>query len=213
MKAEIIDYIARNRVSSTEVADALYKTGAIPGVTPINRGQFKVGNVFWAFACEGTNWHVHEQISDVDVDDIVFIEVFDCGDRAIFGDLVSKYLLLYRQAKAIVVTGRVRDAHRLIKENWPIWCAGFNPIGCVNENRAVTISSDVLSEHRERYNGSIAVCDDSGVVIIPKDKHDKEFLDRLHLMEQQEDQWYECIDRKKWNTFDTVCLKRYLEEK
>lgn len=212
MKTEIIDYIASNRVSSTEVADALYKTGAIPGVSAINRQHFKVGNVFWVFACDGTNWHVHEQIRHVARGDIVFIDVFNCGDRAIFGDLASKYLLLYRHAKAIVVTGYVRDVHRLIKENWPIWCLGFTPIGCVNENLAISIPPDALAERREQYHGAIAVCDDSGVVIIPKEKHTREFLDRLHFMEQQEDTWYECIDRKKWDTFDTICLKKYLEQ-
>ncbi len=32
MKEKIIDYIRKNRVSSTEVADALGKTGAVDGV-------------------------------------------------------------------------------------------------------------------------------------------------------------------------------------
>jgi regulator of RNase E activity RraA len=210
MKMQIIDYIARNRVSSTEVADALGKTGAIPGVTAINQRHFRVGNVFWAYAWGGTNWHVHEQIQRAGQDDVVFIEVFDCGDKAIFGDLMAKYILLYRQARAIVVTGNVRDAHRLIKENWPIWCQGFNPIGCVNEDRAVSLDSALLEEHRRLYMGAVAVCDDTGVVIIPKDMHNQAFLERLHLIEEQEDQWYECIDRKKWSTFNTVCLKKYL---
>ena len=38
----------------------------------------------------------------------------------------------------------------------------------------------------------------------------KEFHGRLEFIEQQEDIWYECIDRKKWTTYETVCLKNYL---
>jgi regulator of RNase E activity RraA len=212
MRDKIIDYIDRNRVSSTEVADALGKTGAVPGVVAVNRRHFKVGKVFWAYAFGGTNWHVHEQIQSAGEGDVVFIEAFDCGDKAIFGDLVSKYLLLYKQASAIVVTGMIRDVHRLVKENWPIWSCGFNPVGCVNENRPVAVDPEVLEDRRRRYSGAVAVCDDTGVVVIPCARLTEEFLDRLHFLEEQEDLWYECIDRKKWSTFDAVCLKKYLEQ-
>ncbi|MNU05326.1 hypothetical protein D3C72_2500850 [compost metagenome] len=65
---------------------------------------------------------------------------------------------------------------------------------------------------KEIFDGSIAVCDDTGVVIIPKDKHNDEFIERLEFIEEQEDIWFDCIDRKKWSTFDTVCLKKYKTE-
>ena len=164
MKNAIIDYIRRNRVSTTEVADALGKTGVVPGVRAINRGHFRVGSVFWAYAFGETNWHVHEQVQQVQEGDVVLVENFDCGERAIFGDLVSKYLLLYRMAAALVVKGTLRDAHRLVKENWPIWCSGFNPVGCFNTPLDVTIPEEVIADHRARFDGAIAVCDDTGVV-------------------------------------------------
>ncbi|MBR1731871.1 MAG: RraA family protein, partial [Ruminococcus sp.] len=62
---KIIDFIKKNRVSTTEVADALGKTGAVQGVKPINRGHFKVGVVKWVYACDESNWTVHEQIKDI----------------------------------------------------------------------------------------------------------------------------------------------------
>lgn len=209
-KERIIDYIRRNRVSSTEVADCLDKSGAVKNVRAINHGHFKVGNVFWAYAHGETNWDVHERLQQVQEADIVFIEVFDCNDRAIFGDLVSKFLILYRQAAAIVVSGNLRDAHRLLKENWPIWCTGFNPEGCFNTKVEPDLDSAIIADRQERYHGAIAVCDDTGVVIISKEHYTEEFYNKLEFIEQQEDIWYECIDRKKWTTYDTVCLKKYL---
>jgi len=211
-KERIIKYIMKNRVSSTEVADCLDKSGAVPRVRSICPGHFKVGNVFWAYAYGQSNWDVHEQVQHVQEGDVVFVEVFDCEDRAIFGDLVSKYLILYCQASAIVVTGNLRDAHRLVKENWPIWCTGFNPEGCFNVKVDRPFDPALLKERLARYHGAIAVCDDTGVVIIPKEHHTEEFHGKLEFIEQQEDIWYECIDRKKWSTFDTVCLKKYLTE-
>lgn len=211
MKNQIVDYIRRNRVSTTEVADCLGKTGALPNVRSVNSGHFAVGNVFWAYAYGETNWHFHEQIQRVNEGDIVFTEAFECGDRAIYGDIVSKYLLLYRQAQALVTTAKLRDAPRLIKENWPVWCAGFNPIGCFNSPLDRDVDAVIKIENTERYHGSIAVCDDTGVVIIPKDHHNQEFLNKLEFIEEQEDVWYECIDRKKWSTYETICLRRYQE--
>jgi len=210
MKNRIIDYIRRNRVSTTEVADCMEKTGAIPNARAINRGHFCVGKVFWAFAYGETNWHVHEQVQSVEEGDIVLVEPFECGDRAVFGDLVAKYLLLYKQARAIVVMGKLRDAHTLLKENWPIWCDGFTPVGCFNRNVEVQIDPRLLAEHRQLYHGSVAICDDAGVVVVPNEWHNQEFLEKLAWIEGQEDIWYDCIDRRKWSTFETVCLKNYL---
>lgn len=212
MKSQIVDYIQRNRVSTTEIADALGKKGAISNVYPLNNRKFCVGNVFWVYANLESNWDVHEQFQNISDGDIVLIEPFDCGERAIFGDIVAKYGILYKGAKALVVKGKLRDAHRLIKEDWPIWLQGVSPVGCFNTKPNKDIDEAIKRQRREEFDGAIAVCDDSGVVIISKEYHTKDFLDKLEFIEEQEDIWYDCIDRKKWSTFDTICLKKYLEK-
>lgn len=209
----IIDYIRKNRVSTTEVADALGKTGAIEGVNPTNRGHFKVGIIKWIYACDESNWTVHEQIKDIGENMIVFVDAFDCANRAIFGELVSKYLLLYRQNEAIVVRGNMRDAAALIRNNWPIWCEGFNPVGCFNKQPVNLPTSDMLEEYREKYDGAIAVCDDCGVVVIPKTSITDSFFEKLQNIENQEDIWFDRLDYYKENTFDIVCEKKYLSDK
>ena len=50
------------------------------------------------------------------------------------------------------------------------------------------------------------------MVVIPKTQITEEFYDKLVAIELQEDIWYDCIDRKKWSTFKTICLKDYLKE-
>jgi regulator of RNase E activity RraA len=209
----IIDKIRRNRISSTEVTDCLEKTGALPRIVALNRGHHRVGRVFWTYAHNESNWGVHEQVRNAPERSIVVTEAFDCGERAVYGNLVAKFLLLYRQVSALVVCGYLRDAPHLIKENWPIWMEGLTPVGCFNREIAQPLDAALLAERRGRYDGAIAVCDDTGAVIIPKDAVNEDFLTRLEWIEEQEDVWFECIDRRKWDTFDTVCLKRYLNEK
>lgn len=208
IKQQIISYIKRNRVSTTEIADCLGKKGAIKNVSAINRTLFKVGTVCWVYAKDESNWTVHEQIRRCKENEIVFIEPFNCGNRAIIGELVSKYLLLYKQAAAIVVMGKVRDAHKLIKENYAIWSEGFNPEGCFN-TQIEELDKEIYNKKMFTYNGSIAVCDDCGVVVIPQELHTNEFLKKLEDIETQEDIWFDCLDRRKMDTYDIVCLGKY----
>ena len=126
-------------------------------------------------------------------------------------ELVSKFILLYRGAQAIVMLGNARDANDLIKQNYSVWCEGFNPVGCFN--RDVPLTEEIKAEvHRKQalYDGAVAVCDDTGVVIIPKNQLTDDFLGKLHHIEAQEDIWFDCVDHRKWDTYDTVCLKKYL---
>lgn len=210
MISKVVKFIEENRISSTEVADVLGKMGLFDSASILNKGHYKVGEVVLIYAINNSNYEVHRQLAEKDITDkILLIYNVNC-DRAIFGDLVSKYVLLYKHAKAIVVNGKLRDAHTLIKENYPIWCEGVSPIGCVNYANGEDISVEKLIKLQDKYEGAIMVCDDSGVVLIPKDKINEKLLNGLRFIEYQEDIWFYCLDTLKMSTFDIVCNKRYL---
>ena len=213
VKQRIIEYIKRNRVSSTEVADCLGKTGAIEGVSAVNRGHFAVGPVRYVYAHSESNWSIHEQIREVRPGEVVVMDGIDVKGRALVGELVSKFILLYREAAAIVSLERLRDANDLIKNNYAVWCTGFTPVGCFNVKKPETDEiRRIVLERKARYDGALAVCDDTGVVIVAKESLNEDFYRRLVEIEAQEDVWFNCIDFRKWDTFDTVCLKKYKEE-
>ena len=210
IKQRILEYIKRNRVSSTEVADCLGKTGAIDGVYAVNRGHFAVGPVRYVYAHSETNWPIHEQVRDVQSGEVVVMDGIDVKGRALVGELVSKFILLYREAAAVVSLEKLRDANDLIKNNYAVWCAGFTPVGCFNVEKQETDEvRRIVAERKARYDGAVAVCDDTGIVIVPKESLNEDFYRRLVEIEAQEDVWFNCIDFRKWDTFDTVCLKKY----
>lgn len=211
IKEEMIELIKKNKISTTEVADCMGKAGLFENSHAVNRGHFAVGTVRWVYAYDNSNYTVHEQIRDTQPGDIVLIEAFNCGERSTIGELVTKFIVLYKEAAAVITNGNLRDGNDLIKQNYPIWCKGLSPIGCFNKKPERELDEEIRKAHYEMYDGSIAVCDDSGVVIIPKELHTREFIQKLNQIEEQEDIWFTYLDRYKWDTFDIVCLKKYLK--
>ncbi|MBW1617062.1 MAG: RraA family protein [Deltaproteobacteria bacterium] len=214
IRNDLIDLIKKNHISSVEAADALNKTGAISGVTIFNPGHFIVGKVKYVYTHSESNWALHEQIIDIDEDVILYIDAFNCNNKAVCGDIVLKYLFLYKGVKAVVVNGFLRDAHRLRKENYPIWLKGVTPIGCFNKK--VEPPKEIerqIEKQKILFNNNVMICDDSGCTLINKDNINNQFYKNLEAIELQEDIWYYCIDTLKWSTFETICLKNYLKDK
>ena len=208
---QLIDFCQKNRVSTTEIADALEKSGVFPRVKPLNFNQYKLGPVRCIFTANKSNYALHEQIKNVQQGDVVVIFTYNCDDRAVLGDLISKYVLLYKCASAIVVEGLVRDISAIRREGYAIWSEGFTPLGCHNEV-ATSYPKEKELEVRALYEGGLAICDDGGVTIIPKEKINEEMLSRLNYIEMQEDIWFFCLDTLKWDTKKIVCDKAYLHE-
>lgn len=210
IEEKIITYIRKNHVSTTEVADCLGKTGVVEDVFPIVTGMHKVGKIRYIYGFNESNWSIHEQARDVEPEEIVFIDGINVNGRALIGELVTKFLLLYKEATAVVLLGKARDANDLIKNRYAVWSKGITPAGCFNTKQELNETIRKTADEKQRfYDGAVAVCDDTGVVVIPKEKINVEMYEKLENIEEQEDIWFECIDRKKWDTYDTVCLKKY----
>jgi len=207
----ILDYCRKNRISTTEIADALGKSGVFPKVKPINSEQYRIGVVRCVFAANNSNYTVHEQIREVEEGEVLIVFTHQCEERAILGDLISKYILLYKGAAAVVVQGHVRDAASLRREGYAIWSEGVSPLGCYN-TPAAPFPKELEDKLREIYEGGVAVCDEGGVSVIPRTMISAEMLTRLERIEMQEDIWFFCLDTLKWDTKKIVCDKAYLTE-
>ena len=206
----IINFIKENKVNTTEVADCLSKTGALKNLRPIVNRHFVVGEISYIFGHSDTNWPIHEQLINLESGKIIFIDCTNIKERALFGELVASFMFKKLNAIAVITNGLVRDAGELINLGYPIWCNGFTPEGCYNIKRDLTPDIDILVKKRKDFlEGSIAVCDDCGVVIIPKKDINKYMYSKLIAIEEQEKTWFDCVLNRDWNTFDTVCLKKY----
>lgn len=208
---QIIDTIQLNRISTTEVADALGKKGVLTGLLPVTPDMHCVGPVRTIFTAYNSNYGIHDQVRAVEPGEIVVVYAHECEGRAIFGDIVSKFITLYRRASAVAVNGLVRDAARLRRERHPVWSTGVTPLGCFNVE-GEPFPADLEASIRAEVEGGIAVCDDGGVVIIPAAEVNEAMLEKLEKIELQEDIWYYCLNVLKWDTKKIVVDRDYLRE-
>ncbi len=206
---KIITYIRRNRVSTTEIADALGKSGVLPGVRAMTPDHFRVGRARALFTAYESNSALHAQLKKLQEGEIAVVFAHACKERAVLGDLVVRYAVLYRGAEAVVVNGLVRDASRLRRERYPVWAQGATPLGCFNDP-SDPFPSDLEKKIRKEIDGGVAVCDDGGVVVIPASQLNQGMLNSLYQIELQEDIWYYCLNTLKWDTERIVCKKEYL---
>ena len=206
---EIVELIKRNRISTTEIADALGKKGSIPGVVPLNSLKYAVGKVRLIEPLNDSNYILHRELELVQPGEVIHIRPINFSNVAVFGDLVAKYALLYKQAAAIVVEGNVRDTARLVKEQYPIWYKGSNPVGAINSKS----HDDSSGEHSSNSKNGIAICDEGGVVIIPSTSVDLKLSGKLQYIEALEDLWHYCLHTLKRRPYDIAVKKRYLEDR
>lgn len=213
IKQQIIEYISTYHMSTEEIGDVLGKTGVIDDVFSIMPGLYAVGEIQYVYAHSNTNWPVHEQIRSLEPEKVLFVDAIDVDNYAIFGELVSMFIIDKCNVPAIVVNGKMRDLEGLKKRNFSVWCKGITPMGCFNKDIKPTNSIIERAESRRaKLDGAILVADDSGVVVIPKEELNENMLLRLQHMIEQERIWFDCVENKGWNTYDTVCMKKYKYE-
>ena len=208
---EIVEYIRENRVSTTEVADALGKTGHLAGPLPLTEGLHKVGPIRCLFVSGKSNFELHQGAREVNPGEVVVVFSEKTENLAILGELVSRYLLLYRKAEAVVVCGLVRDAPVILRERYAVWATGVTPIGMFNQP-STSFPRSKAEEIRAKFEGGIAICDDSGVVLIERQKVSQSLTGELEEIEMMEDVWHFCLDTLKWDTKRIVCDRDYETE-
>lgn len=212
MKKKIITFIKEHKFSTAEISDALGKQGSIEDVEPIIKGLYFVGELFYTYAYAESNWFIHNDIVHIPKNSIVFIENLDKTNKALFGEIVSRFIFEKKEAIAIVTNGKIRDKKDILNFNVPIWHIGTNPTGCYNNRPVFTDSLDILAQERKKeLKNSILICDDDGVIIIKEKDINDTLFTNLKKLREQEKIWKECVFKKGWNTFDTICLRRYQE--
>lgn len=202
MEEELIAIL--REVSSPNVSDAMHRKGAMRDIRPINLGTKIVGTAVTVQTFAG-DWAKTVEAIDVAGPGNVIVIYNGSNYIAPWGGLATLSCKV-KGIEGVVVDGAVRDVDEIRAMNYPIFASATvpnagEPKGMGEINAEITCGGQTVRP------GDYIVGDDSGVVVIPKERA-YEIARRAKEVEKNESRLYEEIRRGR--TLSQVAnLKRW----
>lgn len=169
------------------VADAMFGTGALVGITPLGGGRdlscVAAGPALTVDCGPGDILALIAALAFVQPGDVVVSAfgghqgVAAAGDRAMG-------MLKNNGATGFVTDGPMRDYAGLVAAGLPAWCAGLNPASPVSTGPG-RIGLPIQIGGREVETGDMIVADRDGVVVVPYERID-EVIAQLEVVKKLE---------------------------
>lgn len=180
-------------VSSPNISDAMHRKGAMRDIHPINLGTKIVGRAVTVQTFAG-DWAKPVEAIDLAGPGNVLVIYNGSNNIAPWGGLAT-LSCKNRGIEGVVVDGAVRDVDEIRALNYPIYSSGItpnagDPKGMGEINAEITCGGQLVRP------GDYIVGDDSGVVVIPKERA-YEIARRAKEVEKMESRLYEEIRRGK----------------
>jgi 3-hexulose-6-phosphate synthase/6-phospho-3-hexuloisomerase len=160
------------KVSTANISDAMHRSGEMKGIKPVWMGTEKyplkfAGPAYTVRAYNGDWSKPVEAIEEAKKGDVIVIDACQ-GKDAVWGELAS-WSSKGKGIEGVVIDGAVRDIDDIIKIKFPIYARHFTPTAGEPRGLGETNVSIVCAGQKVNP-GDWVVGDDSGVVIIPKEK-------------------------------------------
>lgn len=180
-------------VSSSNISDAMHRKGAMRDIHPINLGTKIVGRAVTVQTFAG-DWAKPVEAIDIAGPGDVLVIYNGSNNIAPWGGLAT-LSCKNKGLEGVVVDGAVRDVDEIRAMNYPIFSSGItpnagDPKGMGEINAEITCGGQLVRP------GDYIVGDDSGVVVIPKERA-YEIARRAKEVEKMESRLYEEIRRGK----------------
>ena len=180
-------------VSAPNISDAMHRKGAMRDIRPINLGTKIVGRAVTVQTFAG-DWAKPVEAIDMAGPGDVLVIYNGSNNIAPWGGLAT-LSCKNKGIEGVVVDGAVRDVDEIRAMNYPIFSSGItpnagDPKGMGEINAEITCGGQLVRP------GDYIVGDDSGVVVIPKERA-YEIARRAKEVEKMESRLYEEIRRGK----------------
>ncbi len=191
-------------VSTSNISDAMHRKGAMRDILPINEGKKIVGTAITVQTFPG-DWAKTVEAIDLAGPGNVIVIYNGSKHIAPWGGLATLSCKI-KGIEGVVIDGAVRDVSEIRDLDYPIFASGIvpnagDPKGMGEINAEITCGGQVVRP------GDYVVGDDSGVVIIPKERA-YEIARRAKEVEKGETRLFEEIRRGK-TLSEVANLKRW----
>jgi 3-hexulose-6-phosphate synthase/6-phospho-3-hexuloisomerase len=192
------------KVSTPNISDAMHKKGAMRDIHPINLGTKIVGSAITVQTFAGDWAKSVEAIDQGGPGDVIVIYN---GSKYIapWGGLAT-LSCKNKGIEGVVVDGAVRDVDEIRAMKYPVFASGITPNAGEPKGMG-EIDAEITCGGQEVRPGDYIVGDESGVVVIPRERA-YEIARRAKMVQENESRLYEEIRRGK--TLSQVAnLKRW----
>ncbi|MEA2053718.1 MAG: orotidine 5'-phosphate decarboxylase / HUMPS family protein [Candidatus Thermoplasmatota archaeon] len=196
---------AFSKVSTCNICDAMHNKGAMRDIFPLKKGYHMVGKALTVKTIDGDWAKVVEAIDAADEGGIIVVQAGE-GRRAVWGELAT-WSSVKNRIGGIVIDGAVRDIHEIMKNDIPVYTKKIVPEAGEPEGYG-EIGSEIICGGQTVRTGDWIVGDDSGVVIVQKERA-QEIANRALNVHERENRIREEIKRgsslgkvlelKKWD--------------
>ncbi|MDN4473215.1 4-carboxy-4-hydroxy-2-oxoadipate aldolase/oxaloacetate decarboxylase [Demequina zhanjiangensis] len=158
-------------IGAATVGEALGRTGDLGSdLRPIQTGARIVGTAVTVLSWPGDNLMIHAAIEQCGPGDILVVVTRSPSQHGMFGELFATGLQHRGVAGAIIDAG-VRDTQELRDMGFPVWARHINVLGTV-KNTPGAVNVPVVINGQVIDAGDILVCDDDGIVVVPRGQAD-----------------------------------------
>lgn len=200
---------AFTKVSTANISDAMHKTGELRGLKPVwvgEPGEMKFAGPAVTVRTYNGDWSAPVQaIDQCKPGDVLVIDAC-AGEIAVWGELATNSCHS-KGVVGVVIDGAVRDIDDIRKMKFPLFAKHFTPTAGEPKGFG-EINAPIEVCNRKVEPGDWIVGDESGVMVIPKDRA-MEMANRAIDVHEREDRVREEIQRgstlgqttylKKWD--------------
>jgi 3-hexulose-6-phosphate synthase/6-phospho-3-hexuloisomerase len=182
-----------HEVSAPNISDAMHRKGAMRDIHPINIGTKIVGRAITVQTFAG-DWAKPVEAIDLAGPGDVLVIYNGSNNIAPWGGLAT-LSCKNKCIEGVVVDGAVRDVDEIRAMNYPVFASGITPNAGEPKGMG-EINAEITCGGQTVRPGDYIVGDDSGVVVIPKERA-YEIARRAKEVEKMESRLYEEIRRGK----------------
>jgi len=178
-------------VSTPNISDAMHRKGAMRDILPINLGTKIVGTAITVQTFAG-DWAKPVEAIDLAGPGNVIVIYNGSNYIAPWGGLATLSCKI-KNIEGVVVEGAVRDVDEIRSMNYPIFASAIVPNAGEPKGMG-EINAEIVCGGQTVRPGDYIVGDESGVVVIPKERA-YEIARRSKLVAENESRLYEEIRR------------------
>jgi 3-hexulose-6-phosphate synthase/6-phospho-3-hexuloisomerase len=182
-----------HEVSAPNISDAMHRKGAMRDIHPINQGTKIVGRAITVQTFAG-DWAKPVEAIDLAGPGNVLVIYNGSNNIAPWGGLAT-LSCKNKCIEGVVIDGAVRDVDEIRALNYPVYASGTTPNAGEPKGMG-EINAEITCGGQTVRPGDYIVGDDSGVVVIPKERA-YEIARRAKEVEKMESRLYEEIRRGK----------------